>query len=345
RRALPEPDISSFVSQEYEAPQSELECTLAVIWSDILKIDRVGRRDNFFMLGGHSLVAIQMIERLRQAGLHLSVRALFQTPTLSELAQSLTKSQATTEAPKNLITCDTRRITPELLPLIDLTQADIDAIVDRFNGEVSNIQDIYALSPLQDGILFHHIMAAKGDPYLVVTTMSFDNESILDRYLGAMQKVVERHDILRTAIVWEGLSTPAQVVLRHAQLSVIKLSLNPINGPTVDQIMKIIDPREHRIDLTQAPLIRYVIAQNRDGTWIVIQLMHHIIGDHIAMKLNMNEILLIMENQEDMLSKPQPFRNLVAQVRSVSDTEFHDRFFSKMLAEIDTPTLPYGLSD
>ncbi|KAF9340138.1 hypothetical protein BGX26_009091, partial [Mortierella sp. AD094] len=52
-----------------------------------------------------------------------------------------------------------------------------------------------------------------------------------------------------------------------------------------------------------------------------------------------------MKHQEAMLSKPQPFRNLVAQVRSVPDADFHNRFFSKMLAEIDTPALPYGLSD
>ncbi|KAF9339484.1 hypothetical protein BGX26_009312, partial [Mortierella sp. AD094] len=52
-----------------------------------------------------------------------------------------------------------------------------------------------------------------------------------------------------------------------------------------------------------------------------------------------------MEHQEDKLSTPQPFRNLVAQVRSVPYADFHNRFFSKMLAEIDTPAFPYGLSD
>ncbi|KAF9342070.1 hypothetical protein BGX26_008453, partial [Mortierella sp. AD094] len=188
-------------------------------------------------------------------------------------------------------------------------------------------------------------MAAKGDPYLLVATMSFDNKSTLDRYLDAFQKVVDRHDILRTAIVWEGLSTPTQVVLRHAQLSVTELSLNPIEGHIADQIVKTIDPREHRIDLTQAPLTRFVIAQDGDGAWIVVQLMHHIIGDHSTLELMANEILLIMEHQEDKLSEPQPFRNLIAQIRSVPDADFHNRFFSKMLAEIDTPTLPYGLSD
>ncbi|KAF9342628.1 hypothetical protein BGX26_007159, partial [Mortierella sp. AD094] len=128
RRALPDPGINSFVSQGYEPPQSEIESTLAEIWSELLSIERISRHDNFFMLGGHSLLAVQMIERLRRIDLEISIRTLFATPTLSALAQSIDKSQTITEAPKNLITLDTTRITQELLPLIDITQDDIDLI-------------------------------------------------------------------------------------------------------------------------------------------------------------------------------------------------------------------------
>ncbi|KAF9344652.1 hypothetical protein BGX26_004066 [Mortierella sp. AD094] len=297
RRALPEPDVDSVVSQGYEPPQSEIECTLAAIWSDILKVDRIGRRDNFFMLGGHSLIAVQMIERLRRFGLELSIRALFDTPTLSELAHSLNRGQVSVEAPKNLIKLGAKRITPELLPLIDLSQDDIDMIVNKIEGGIANIQDIYALSPLQDGILFHHIMATKGDPYLLKIKMSFDSKNILDRYLDAVQTVVDRHDILRTAIIWENLSTPAQVVLRHARLSVTELSLDPMNGPVSDQLMRVIDPQEHRIDLTQAPLIRYIFAQDSDGSWIVAGLMHHLIGDHSTLEVMKNDIQAIFNDQ------------------------------------------------
>jgi acyl-coenzyme A synthetase/AMP-(fatty) acid ligase/aryl carrier-like protein len=108
RRALPDPDTSSFVTQEYEMPRNEMEVILAGIWSDLLKIERIGRNDNFFMLGGHSLLAIQLIERLRRIEIHLSIRNLFATPTLSVLAQSLTKNNINTEAPINLITYNTQ---------------------------------------------------------------------------------------------------------------------------------------------------------------------------------------------------------------------------------------------
>ncbi|KAF9343249.1 hypothetical protein BGX26_006032, partial [Mortierella sp. AD094] len=345
RRALPEPGSDAFVSQGYEAPSGEIESSLAAIWSELLKIDRVGRHDNFFMLGGHSLLAVQMIERLRRIELDLSVRALFETPTLSVLAKSLNKRQANVKVPDNQIMPESAMITPEMLPLIDLTQADIDTIINQVPGGVSNIQDIYALSPLQDGILFHHIMATHGDPYLLVIKMSFDSRDILDRYLEAVQKVVDRHDILRTAIIWENLSVPAQVVLRHAPMSVTELSLDADDGPILDQMTKLFDPRSHRIDLTQAPLIRFAIAQDIEGRWIAVELMHHLVSDHSTANVMTSEIKALLDDHIESMVPPQPFRNLIAQTRLGSNSGTHEQFFSKMLTDIDTPALPYGFSD
>ncbi|WP_340613229.1 hypothetical protein [Xenorhabdus thailandensis] len=97
--------------------------------------------------------------------------------------------------PPNVITPATTTLTPAMLPLIDLTQTDIDRIVGQVPGGVANIQDIYALSPLQDGILFHHLLEQKGDPYLLLYPVIFENRSLLDRYLAAVQQAIDRHDI------------------------------------------------------------------------------------------------------------------------------------------------------
>ncbi|WP_146064139.1 phosphopantetheine-binding protein, partial [Mycetohabitans endofungorum] len=223
RRALPAPDDEALAHQAYEAPQGELETTLATIWAELLSVERVGRHDSFFALGGHSLLAVQLIERLRRRGLSVSVRLLFEAPTLSALAQTLGQRRDVA-VPPNVITPDTTAITPSMLPLIELTQADIDKIVEQVPGGVANIQDIYALSPLQDGLLFHHLLASTGDPYLLIVQLAFDTRARLDQYLHALQQVIDRHDILRTAFVWEGLSTPAQVVWRHARLPVTELT-------------------------------------------------------------------------------------------------------------------------
>ncbi|MCG1056116.1 hypothetical protein KQH49_14785, partial [Mycetohabitans sp. B5] len=80
RRALPAPDDAALAHQAYEAPQGELETTLATIWAELLGVERVGRHDSFFALGGHSLLAVQLMERLRRRGLSVSVRLLFEAP-------------------------------------------------------------------------------------------------------------------------------------------------------------------------------------------------------------------------------------------------------------------------
>ncbi|WP_262947619.1 non-ribosomal peptide synthetase [Xenorhabdus indica] len=344
RRALPAPNQHAFARQVYEAPQGEIENALATIWSELLEIERISRHDSFFALGGHSLLAVRMIGRLRSMGLGISVQTLFQHPTLNVLAQSLSQ-HCEIKVPDNGITPDTSVLTPEMLPLIDLTQLEIDCIVDQIPGGMANIQDIYALSPLQDGILFHHLLANEGDPYLLITQQAFADRRLLDRYLAAVQQVVDRHDILRTAFVWQGLSVPAQVVCRRAPLSIAELVLNPIDGLVGDQLTQRFDPRRYRIDLSQAPLLRFAVAQETDGRWILLQLLHHLIGDHTTLEVMNHEVQAYLTGREEGLPAPVPFRTLVAQAQLGISQEEHTRFFTDMLAMVDEPTLTFGLTE
>ncbi|KAG0222517.1 hypothetical protein BGW42_006481 [Actinomortierella wolfii] len=95
RRALPDPGSASFVVGNYEAPQGDIEVALAEIWSELLKIDRVGRHDDFFMLGGHSLLAMRMIGAVRaRLGVDLKLHSLFLTPTIAELVRTALHADA-----------------------------------------------------------------------------------------------------------------------------------------------------------------------------------------------------------------------------------------------------------
>ncbi|PYB01001.1 non-ribosomal peptide synthetase, partial [Serratia marcescens] len=164
RRALPEPQEDAYVREVYAEPEGELETLLAGIWRELLGLERVGRHDNFFELGGHSLLAVKLMAQLRRVGLSAGVQTLFTAPTLSTLAQTLVTQQEVS-VPANGILPGCVAITPEMLPLATLSQPEIDAVVAQVPGGVANVQDIYALSPLQEGILFHHLLAERGDPY------------------------------------------------------------------------------------------------------------------------------------------------------------------------------------
>jgi amino acid adenylation domain-containing protein/natural product biosynthesis luciferase-like monooxygenase protein len=86
RKALPEPGEEAYARGGYEAPRGEIERTVAAIWTDLLKVERVGRLDNFFELGGHSLLAARLISRIREAtGVEARVRDVFSAPTLRDL--------------------------------------------------------------------------------------------------------------------------------------------------------------------------------------------------------------------------------------------------------------------
>jgi amino acid adenylation domain-containing protein len=98
RRALPQPDEAG-AARKYEAPVGDIETALARIWAEALHLDRVGRHDNFFALGGHSLMALGLIERMRREGLYSDVRTLYVTPTLAALASVVTSASNSVQIP------------------------------------------------------------------------------------------------------------------------------------------------------------------------------------------------------------------------------------------------------
>jgi amino acid adenylation domain-containing protein len=345
RKALPAPEGDAYARQSYEAPLGEVETALAEIWAEVLGLERVGRWDNFFELGGHSLLAIRLIGRMRNAGLHTDVRALFTKPVLAELALAVGGASSEVEVPANGIPDGAVSITPEMLPLVELSQAEIDGIVAGVPGGAANVRDIYPLAPLQEGFLFHYLMSQDGDPYLVSTVAEFDTRARLDQYLAALQAVIDRHDILRTALAWEGLREPVQVVMRHAPLPVEEVELDAGAG-ALEQLWARFDPRHYRMDLTRAPLLRVSIAEDRArGRWLLLMLMHHVTGDHESLEVLQEEISVHLRGLESELPAPLPFRNYVAQARLGVSREEHERFFRGMLGDVEEPTAPYGLLD
>ena len=347
RKALPAPDGGSVTSRAYEAPQGETERAIAQIWQQLLHLDQVGRHDHFFELGGHSLMVVTLIERLRQRGMSATVRTVFTSPVLADMAVAITeqsKSAKHINIPPNPIPDGCAVLTPDLLPLISLSQEEIDKVIEQVPGGVGNIQDIYPLAPLQEGILFHHLLEQEGDAYLLRSVLSFGTKGCLDNFLNALQTVIDRHDILRTGIHWSGLPQPVQVVQRQAPLAVTELDtadVQDIQAWLLDQT----DPRRMRIDISCAPLFATHMAyDSQRNEWLMALLNHHIICDHLSLELIIAEIQQILEGQAASLPEPLPYRNFIAQALAVSPAE-HEAYFKAQLGDITEPTAPFGILD
>ncbi|CAI8756612.1 Arthrofactin synthetase C [Pseudomonas sp. IT-93MI4] len=342
RKALPAPDLAAQTAREYEAPVGEVETALAQLWAELLKVERVGRHDHFFELGGHSLLAVNLVARMRRAGLSADIRVLFNQPTLAALAAAV-GGEPEAEVAANLIPANCTHITPELLPLVALDQPSIDRIVASIPGGVANVQDIYPLAPLQTGILFHHLSAAQGDPYVLQAQFAFADEQRLNSFTQALQNVIQRHDILRTSLFWDGLQDPVQVVWREAPLACECLELHDADGDVLEQLRRRFDAAQYRMAVNQAPLMRVVHAWDAANQRVVaLLLFHHLVMDHVALEVLQHEMQAFLSGQPQRLAEPVPYRNYVAHTLSGLSDQQHEEFFREMLGDVDEPTLPYG---
>ncbi|MCR6479406.1 amino acid adenylation domain-containing protein [Variovorax sp. ZS18.2.2] len=236
-------------------------------------------------------------------------------------------------------------ITPAMLPLLALDQGAIDRLVAQVPGGVRNVQDIYPLAPLQEGILFHHRLHGEGeggDAYVMPTLLRFDSRERLDRFVQALREVIARHDILRTSVHWEGLEQPVQLVQRRAELD-IEMLASALAEEAAERLSALAGAR---LDLSRAPMLRGHAIEERDsGRWRLQLLHHHMILDHTASQLLVQEVMLMLRGQRDLLPVPMPFRRFVAQARQGAADGEHEAYFRAVLGDVDATTVPFGLGD
>ncbi|MFG3471048.1 amino acid adenylation domain-containing protein, partial [Streptomyces sp. NPDC047982] len=279
RKALPAPEAESGAGEEYVAPRTDAEKTLAGIWADVLGVERVGVHDNFFSLGGDSISSLQVVSRARDAlGVVLSPRALFDHPTVSRLAASLTPAAAPDPA-----------LTPLPRPA---------------DGRLP-------LSYAQERLWFLDQFAHTTVEYNVVDALRLTGALDLSALRVALAALVARHEALRTTfgeVDGHGVQVvhDTTMAVNAATERATAERTTAENAPTEpSRLLRVVDVTgedeldallaEEAVapfDLRNGPLFRTLLARRADRPQehVLVLAMHHIVTDGWSMGVITREL-------------------------------------------------------
>ncbi|NET71698.1 MAG: amino acid adenylation domain-containing protein, partial [Sphaerospermopsis sp. SIO1G2] len=280
RRALPAPDYSE-IKSAYIAPRTPTEEILTTIWTQVLKIDKVGINDNFFELGGHSLLATQLVSRIStNFQIEIPLKNIFTAPTVEQLAKIIETTQQTK--------------TPQT-PIKPRTE----------NQKIP-------LSYPQQRLWFIDKLEPNSASYNLPAALKIQGKLSIEALENSFQTIIKRHQTLRTNFQ-EIAGKPQQIIQQQIdwKLSIKNLE-NLEHQEQEKQIAAIIKNQTNKpFNLEKDNLIRAELIKITENLNILTLCMHHIISDGWSIGILVEELATIYNNQikgKETELKPLPIQ-------------------------------------
>ena len=314
RRALPEPEESQ--APEGEAPRTPAEKILAEVWQDVLRVDSVGRRDNFFVLGGDSILGIQLVSRARRAGLELSPKQLFQHQTLAELAAVVVEISA---------------------------QAEPEEVVV---GEVP-------LLPVQRWFLAQE--PVRPDFYNQAVLLAVDEPPRLDALGEAVRTLLTHHDMLRALFEpIDGSWRQRVAVVEEVPDALVHCDLSHLEEDArADALEKTLAALQRSLRLDRGPLLRLGwidLGTGRPGRLFLVA--HHLVIDGVSWRILLEDLEqaygdLLAGNPPDLPPRTTSYRRWAQELEALASGPALAAEKERWLAEAAVPVepLPRDLGD
>lgn len=312
RKKLPNPDSFSTVEKSnFIAPKTELEMLLAGIWKEILGIDSVGIHDNFFSLGGDSILSIQVVSKARDENIFLAPNHLFENQTIATLVN---------------------RIRSENL---DQKKVDLQIIHEEV--------DIYPLSQLQNAFLFNS-KSGLDDMGVLQLKFTLKGKIEKDNFEQAWQKTMERHDAMRTYIQEDTFSRPNQKIDNTAKLAWEYLDWsNETEEQQKSSLEDLIKADKAKgLNLNVAPISRMTLIQMSTDQNLLLWTCHHIFLDGWSCGVILKDALQYYHGiqQEEKIELPNipNFLNYL-KWNDEQDKNTASLFWKKTLSEFKNPQI------
>ncbi|HEX2269383.1 MAG TPA: amino acid adenylation domain-containing protein, partial [Pyrinomonadaceae bacterium] len=267
RRALPAPDLRTALDIVFTAPRTPVEEAVSAIWAEVLGLQKPGVHDNFFDLGGHSLLATQVISRVRKVfAVELSLRTLFDGPTIGELAERIEEGLR-----------DGRSV--ETPPLV---KRDPDAPAPLSFAQ----QRLWFLDQFEPESAFYNIPAA----------VHIKGALNVEAFRESVNEIVARHEALRTTFGSRD-GQPVQLIAPSLRLTIPLLDLRGTPAATRDEEIQQLAREEARraFDLGSGPLLRVTLVQEAETEYVMLLVMHHIVSDGWSVGVFVKELAALYE--------------------------------------------------
>ncbi len=279
RDALPPPGPDAYPAQAYIAPRAGTEQALADMWSELLDGRRIGREDQFLLLGGDSLRLIQLASRIRQRfGAAPPIHALFKPQTLARMAEAV---DALSDATRD-------------------DAANDEAMRGSFD-DWSRDDDYPEHAPLsyqQYGLWLLEQLSSTSIAYNAQNVIRIRGRFVPETFARALDMLAQRHEILRTTFHVGPGGEPYQRV--HPQVAGMFEYIEPERDLDLDsdeqRLTGIIESHvHHRFDLSTLPLARFSVVRLTPDDHLLIQVEQHYVHDGWSMNLILRELLAIYD--------------------------------------------------
>lgn len=314
RRALPEPTINSYNEKEYVAPRDQVEIKLALIWEDVLNIEKIGVNDSFYNLGGHSILMMQIIARIsNEFKINIRFNDFIKLKTIAKLSKFISENKTQTG----------REIYPK---------------------KTADFKNLYNSFPLTD-VQMAYLMG-RGEQFELggISThlyIEFDTELNIEKINIGLKKAIERHPMLRAVISADGYQT---ILKEVPEYEIAAEDLSELSF--VDQEKRIFGQRErmsHYIFNTEIwPLFEfkvYKLSENNSRLFVSFDML---ICDGSSLQQIMNEVVEYHNNTQIIFPKLEfTFRDYILAYEEYkeSDVYAHDKEYWMEKVE-DFPQAP-----
>lgn len=196
----------------------------------------------------------------------------------------------------------------------------------------NNIEDIYTLSPMQQGMLFHVLSSPESRLYHDQMVCSFDGALDSAAFRRAWQQVVARHSSLRTGFVWQGLTKPAQVVHREVAVGLEELDWRSLSAEEQEVQLEVYlyEDRRRGLDLGEPPLMRLALIRRREDSYYFVWSVSHLIVDAWCSAIILEEVMAVYRAHREgrilFLEPSPPYRDFIAWLKRQDQAPARDHW-------------------